>query len=1062
MWKKYKRKLSSLLIVVMIASILVPHLDAIADTADVIIGSNGTVYDADYEPYIYDEDEWEDDEDEEDYDNYENDVTILASGSNATPSNASPSNASLASDSNWSLASDSNAALNIVEFTEPGPFLPATGGFSLWSRLRSVSALADTDESTDDVSGIHTSKTATANDDGSYTIRLESYVEGNITKTSVTTPVDIVLVLDVSGSMDDCIVCGNSNTTSHTITSEYSLVGAASGVTGGNNTVYYYKNDSGEYVRAYYCSRSHGGNGGKPGQGSNQSHSAGWYTSNRTSDHNTSTRLSDDTEIYTATTKTESCESRMTALKSAVKKFVESVEKNAINNNVSHNIAVVKFAADMRDSVDAATGEIVGDVVIGNDRYWDYDYNNYQPNYSQIVRGLTDVSVNGNADSIINSVNSLVSSGATRADYGMKYAQYIINSIERESQKVVVMFTDGSPTSYQDFEQDVANAAISASYNIKNAGATVYTIGVFDGADAMDLTSNENKYMHYVSSNFKNAKGMSNPGTATYPDDGSSYYMSAGSSESLSDIFDNISSQIQSGGASIELGTDTVINDVVTPYFELPSGTSAIKVYTAECTGTKDSYGNYVFDDELSDVTSNVNVSVEKKTNAVSVTGFDYSKNFVASTGRVYGDTSTSGNFYGRKLIIEFIITPKDGFLGGNDVPTNESATISSSTSNVSKTFEDEPIVNVPVPDFSITAEDKHVYMTNTLAIDDLKAGAKIVRTSNKAVITLDMSKANYGLDDWQNAFVEINPTSDLINTDTGITDPLIKDGSYELSVTITPDTLTPTTTNGNDAVVTTKTAKGNIYVYSPVFTYKDGEVYYGDSIPEDAYMSGLRDTSVTWKHVAEDGTITWSTDEDIAMTGKAPTDFTFTYKPDSNKVNADKIIITKEDVPIRVDTVTISNTSVGRDKVFWDRVKCDENESDLEDYNFVLHVKTCNLTITKAFDYDKDASSDTFIFKINGNNAAVPVSSTVSIKGAGSVTLTGLPVGTYTITEDSDWSWRYQCSAKNNTPTLSFDNNSDEAIFKNTLTNDSWLNYISTALKNVFGVANQEVSDDE
>ena len=99
MWKKWKKRLSSLLIITLIASLCVPQLSVIADTADVIVGDNGTIYDADYEPFIYDEDEWTDDSDDD-----EEEVAVLAYYDDATPSNATPSNASFASDSNWDLA----------------------------------------------------------------------------------------------------------------------------------------------------------------------------------------------------------------------------------------------------------------------------------------------------------------------------------------------------------------------------------------------------------------------------------------------------------------------------------------------------------------------------------------------------------------------------------------------------------------------------------------------------------------------------------------------------------------------------------------------------------------------------------------------------------------------------------------------------------------------------------------------------------------------------------------------------------------------------------------------
>lgn len=1008
MFKKWKKKLSALLVVVLLAVTFVPRLSVIADDANVLIGKNGTVYDADYEPNIYDEDEGYYDDDDED-----SDVRVLSDYDDATPSDASPSNSTKASRSNWNLASVSNAdALNIVEFTDVGPMLPATGGVVKRRMLRAVAYNA---LSENEPEGVYTKKTATKNEDGSYTIQLESFVEGSIKKETVTTPVDIVLVLDVSGSMDDCIVCGNEigyNST-HLIDCVYSEVGTAGNLNKGSETYYYKSGDS--YEVAYYCDGNH----------FFSKHNPGWYTSQDL--FHVNDRISDNEMLYTMTGTEEACISRISALKTAVGTFIDSVSKNATAEQVDHRVAIVKFAGNKKSE-------------IGDDTYTD---RGYTYNYSQIVSDFT--SVADHAEDLKKAVIKFNAGGATSADYGMEHAQTLINGIDesRKSQKVVIMFTDGEPNHGNGFDTNVANNTISASKTMKNDGVTVYTIGVFAGADSSDLTSNANKYMHYVSSNFKNASSMGNPGTATYPSDGSSYYLSTGSSDGLSDIFDNISQQIQGGGASIEMGEETVVKDVVTPYFDIPKGTSAIQVYTSDCTG-KTSSGEYTFEDQR-DSYSGADVSIDPGTNSLSVKGFDYSANFVSEYGRMEGDVTQAGEFHGRKLIIEFKVTPKSGFLGGNNVPTNERATISSETSGVSKTFM-VPIVNVPIPGFKVEAADKNVYLNGSLTKEQLIDGA-LVKTADDVIIDLSKSEDNYGLETWQNAFVTITPSADA----SGLSN-LKDDTTYQLNVAITPDSDAADGSSGEPAEAKNNTGRGNIAVYLPEITFKDGTVYYGGDKPENEDLDSLKQTPIVWKHSSGETTTIAS---DVTMTGTEPTNITFTYEVDPSKVT-DNRIDSKEDVPVTVTGMSVSGSDNLIAKATILRKKCSSNESSLEGTaNFVLHVKTCELTITKAGGNEDES----YVFTVLRNGETYTYA---SVTGNDSVTIKELPLGTYTIEEDAGWSWRFtgsmspenaefQSSQKVWTQDIS--NLTGAIICTNTPNNKTkWLNGFSTILKNIYG----------
>lgn len=452
---------------------------------------------------------------------------------------------------------DAAETANIVSFTNAGPLVKSeqTAGPA---RVRALAA-------NDTGSGVQLDKTVTGPDtDGNYTVRLEAYATGAQTTVVSTKPCDIVLVLDVSGSMDDAIS----------------------------------RNDS---------------------------------------------------------TK------KMDALKNAVNNFIDQVAAKEAADGVKHQISIVKFAGKSTDEV-------------GNKTYDETQWVGFIPvtntyNYSQIVKDLTDAAT-GKAE-LKKAVNALKAAGATQADYGMQHAQSILSNRpadRKDATKVVVMFTDGEPTSYSDFDPKVANGAISAAKALKDSGATVYTVGCMDGANGTPVTninkvSKVNKYMHLVSSNYKNATKMDDPGAATYPENkNESYYLTANTAAELENAFESINKQ--TGGSSTKLTSTAVLKDAVTPYFEIPGGADAkVTLKTANCTGADDN-GKLTFGAETAAPNG---VAAPVKDNTVSVTGFDYSANWCGPRTDAAGSTTYSG----QELIVEFKIRPTDTFLGGNGVQTN-------------------------------------------------------------------------------------------------------------------------------------------------------------------------------------------------------------------------------------------------------------------------------------------------------------------------------------------------------------------------------------------------------
>ena len=244
---------------------------------------------------------------------------------------------------------------------------------------------------------------------------------------------------------------------------------------------------------------------------------------------------------------------RIVALKNAANSFIGTIAKQnekIKDENKQHQVAIVKFAGKKKKSDE-----------VGNDKYRE-GLNTY--NYSQTMQKLTACSGNG-AKSLKETINSITPAGATHADYGLQLAEGI-SSERADAKKVVVFFTDGSPTSWDGFENEVANDAINSAKKIKDKGADIYTIGIFSGVNPSAVptaegTSKENKFMHAVSSNYPVAsssityKNRREVWTIDYGKraENSDYYKSATSASELEKIFEEISGSIIQTGYPTEV-----------------------------------------------------------------------------------------------------------------------------------------------------------------------------------------------------------------------------------------------------------------------------------------------------------------------------------------------------------------------------------------------------------------------------------------------------------------------------------------------------------------------------
>ena len=570
----------------------------------------------------------------------------------------------------------------------------------------------------------------------------------------------------------------------------------------------------------------------------------------------------------------------------------------------------------------------------------------------------------------------------------------------------------------------------------------MYSIGIFSGADASTAGKEPDKdyegsgwSANYTEAEMSAAcnwfmqKVSSNNGTPRTP----SYYLSAGDSASLNNIFQQISDQIETGGSETTLGSETVVKDIISPYFTLPAGTTAsgIRIDTYDCTG-KD--GNtYTWSS-----TSGGSGGASAKVNGdqVSVTGFNFSENWCGTETDAQGNT----NVRGKKLVISFEASPKSGFLGGNEVITNASAGIyeNGSAQTPVMTFE-QPKVNVPIEDVTVTATDKNVYLLGDVTADQLKDGAEI----SVGDVKLDLSKATdadkpYGLDPWQTEYVDITVT--VKDKDGNVIsdklDNLTDDTTYTVEVTVAPKTVGTSTPAKGDAA-TAKTGvndpAANIYVFKPELTFRDSTAYYGETVPTNNDYSSNRVGTEKWMH---DGTEAVPSE----MLGTKPT-LDISYAPDESKLENGKY--TKQDVPVSA-TVKIGTENVNEHTTFVHQDCTGKTCTLPEGYHFWIHIQTCTLSITKQ----GGADNESYVFDVFKDGEKY---SEVTVWGNGMETLVELPIGTYTISENTGWSWRH--SANNGgSAALTAQNPTGRITCVNTKNNNQWLNGFSEVVRNIFG----------
>lgn len=465
-------------------------------------------------------------------------------------------------------------------------------------------------------------KTATLEDDGTYTIELSAYATGQTTTETIKTgkPLDIVLVLDQSGSMADSITSYSYQPSENRSYSYNSY---------GGKTTYYYLDTDGNYYpvkrdsewhfdwfdsyTTYYLYYT------KNGQN--------YYLSGTgvTTQRPTNVRDSSAT-IWTGVLyqRSSTSTSKLNALKAAVTNFVNSVSANAKEYNVEHRIAMVGFASNGTDnSAWKNTGLFVdGYLKKYANSEWETNSQLSSQDYKNALVVVNDV--DGDiAGSISRAIGNLDAEGATRTSYGLEMAQKVFeNNKDSERQRVVVLFTDGEPGK-SGYENSEANSALSKAYVLKNENkATVYSVGLYDS----DPENNTVNFMNYTSSNYPSAQSMTYPGSKF--DD--KYYMTASDADELNEIFTYIIDDSTESSTTVTLDAKSVLRDILNDGFVLPAGYDAQENITVATQSVElGAEGNIVWG-EVEENPSDIAVTADEETRTIEVTGFDYSKRYIA------------------------------------------------------------------------------------------------------------------------------------------------------------------------------------------------------------------------------------------------------------------------------------------------------------------------------------------------------------------------------------------------------------------------------------------------
>ena len=721
---------------------------------------------------------------------------------------------------------------------------------------------------------------------------------------------------------------------------------------------------------------------------------------------------------------------RVEALQTAVNAFLTTIQKSSPTSRV----AIVSYASDV--TIDSGTKTASGALIpVTAD-------NTVNSALTQIVSGL-----------------STRCNGGTQSGKGLQQAVNIFNSVSAsdsnyDNTRVTVLFTDGKPGnnywSGEDEGYDVAQQSVHWSVILKHAkggnvnmqknvedqdfygerfsqnifsgnyhrygvsnygdfqkgstdqndwnwtgcGSTVYSVGLALPDDQNKKAGSEgckiNEYLYRVSSHRPDGSHVTNETVNTNnPEEGkdpegwgkkyfdyrtrnqpNGYYLTTSNADELEKIFTNIAQQ--TGGAVKDVTIRDEISESFVPCDAAGNAYNVGDTITSNGkTGTvrQEANGNYYI--EWTEVTL-----TPKQVN---------------QDGSTAQEAQTfSGTLY---------VKPKDGFLGGNNVPTNGSESgVYTAAGEAVKKFP-QPEVNVPIKMGAFEAQTRNIYYGN-------------------AAPTLPELSTATPLEAWQTRYVTITRTS---NTDVSNT----IDGEYAVTVTVTPEAAKETSA-GAPAIAQTTTVNSVVNVYKPEITFNDSRINYGETA--DYSSNG---GTVVWKH---EGTAA----ESASMTGTAPA-LTYAYDPAAAAFTKDtyvKVTVSAHGETLPAGVVTFKHSDC-------DFPGC-SSSFDPAQGQFIVHINVFDLTIQKIAKAGTTIDpNQTFVFKVKNNDNGKTME--IVITGAGQKTVKSLPMGSYTITEDTGWSWQYRPTADAQTITVS--ETSKTVTFENEKTPTNWLTSIADVI---------------
>lgn len=420
----------------------------------------------------------------------------------------------------------------------------------------------------------------------------------------------------------------------------------------------------------------------------------------------------------------------------------------------------------------------------------------------------------------------------------------------------------------------------------------------------------------------------------------------------------------------------------------------------------------------------------------------------------------------GSKIIVETKLKVKDEFLGGNNVPV---VTDVEANENMQ--------VDISIPELTVEAEDKNVYLMNNLSKEDIlkNSSASYERRSNKEEsIPIELEKNNFGLKDWQDRYVDLNifiDESDISQKDLEdlVFSKLEEDEKYTLQI--------KAKSKSGDAKEQSAD-KANINVFKPEVTNSDLEYHYGDTkayeknkdepvvdLTQNKFLDNDNNkvSVLKWKH-KQGETVLYADSESVAMFGD-PHTILYEYESKSNEKdlnffkgpsNEGATLNTKKNILVNVKGHIMIN---GVKKDITDHIKFKNSSNGNSDSNdesqFTIHAKTATLKITKT----GGTKDESYVFEIQRNGDDYTEGTIVRTKqDSDSITIYELPVGKYTVKENTDWSWRYDTKYTSGNKTVSLDREKfeGEITVTNTKQNNNWLNSFSKVIENIYGEAKE------